>query len=560
MIEFIAHELAAIMFITVMAMLLIGYPVAFTLAAGGLAFFAIGVELSSVAPDQIKLFWPLLQSHPERIYGIMYNDTLLAIPFFTFMGIILERSRMAEDLLDTVGQLFGPIRGGLAYAVILVGALLAATTGVVAASVMAMGLISLPIMMRYGYNAPVATGTIAASGTLAQIIPPSLVLIVMADQLGRSVGDMYSGALYPALLIVLAYMTYIFIGSIFRPAWVPALPVAARTLGGGVGSLIAIFAAAGLLFVVGYYLVFSGLRYETRFVWSATVATGLAYGAAVLNRQFRLGLLSRLAEQVVVVLVPPLALIFLVLGTIFLGIATPTEGGAMGATGALIMAFAKGRLSYSTIRQALDATTKLSAFVMFILIGARVFGLTFYGLNGNVWIEDLMLALPGGEYGFLIVVTIIVFILGCFLDFFEIAFIMVPLLAPVAEKLGIDLIWFGIILGINLQTSFLTPPFGFALFYLRSVAPAREWKDEVTKKMMAPIRTGDIYKGVFPYIVIQFLMILVVIFFPKWSCATRLRSRRPGDFKIEVPGGIGLPSLPGQPGAPANPANPACPD
>ncbi|MFZ1679827.1 MAG: TRAP transporter large permease subunit, partial [Rhizobiaceae bacterium] len=551
MIEFVAHELAAIMFITVMAMLLIGYPVAFTLAAGGLAFFAIGVELSTIAPDQIRLFWPLLQSHPERIYGIMYNDTLLAIPFFTFMGIILERSRMAEDLLDTIGQLFGPVRGGLAYAVVLVGALLAATTGVVAASVMAMGLISLPIMMRYGYNAPVATGTIAASGTLAQIIPPSLVLIVMADQLGRSVGDMYQGALFPALLIVSAYLVYIFLVSIFRPKWVPALPVEARTLGGGVTSLFVMFAAAALVFVAGYYVIFAGLRYETRFVWSATTATVLAYGVALANSRLKLGLLSRLAEQVIIVLIPPLALIFLVLGTIFLGIATPTEGGAMGATGALILAIAKGRLNLTTIRQALDATTKLSAFVMFILIGARVFGLTFYGLNGHIWIEELLLALPGGDFGFLMFVTVLVFILGCFLDFFEIAFIMVPLLAPVAEKHGIDLIWFGIILGINLQTSFLTPPFGFALFYLRSVAPASPWLDQTTKKMMPPVKTIEIYRGVLPFIIIQFLMIVVVITFPGLVTRYKGSAVPPGDIRIEAPGipglpGLGLPPL-GQP-------------
>ncbi|MEQ8296243.1 MAG: TRAP transporter large permease subunit, partial [Nitratireductor sp.] len=454
MIDFVAHNLAPIMFVCVMAMLLIGYPVAFTLAAGGLFFFAIGVEMSVIS-SEIRLFWPLLQSHPERVYGIMYNDTLLAVPFFTFMGLILERSRMAEDLLETIGQLFGPVRGGLAFAAVLVGALLAATTGVVAASVIAMGLISLPIMMRYGYNKSVATGTIAASGTLAQIVPPSLVLIVMADQLGRSVGDMYVGALLPALIIVAFYCLYVLILSLFRPEWVPALPPEARTLGGGVTSLIAILAAAVAIYMITYNTVFADMRYEVRLVWAATVATLAAYLFSLINRQFKLGILSRLAEQVVIVLIPPLALIFLVLGTIFLGIATPTEGGAMGATGALVLALAKGRLNLTVLKQALDSTTKLAAFVMFILIGARVFGLTFYGINGNIWIEELLLSLPGGEYGFLIFVTIIIFILGCFLDFFEIAFIAVPLLAPAAEALGIDLIWFGVILGINLQTSFL---------------------------------------------------------------------------------------------------------
>ena len=577
MLDLIAHNLAPIMFICVMAMLLIGYPVAFTLAAGGLAFFFIGVEVSHISPE-IKLFWPLLQSHPDRIYGIMYNDTLLAIPFFTFMGLILERSRMAEDLLETIGQLFGPVRGGLAYAVVLVGALLAATTGVVAASVIAMGLISLPIMQRYGYNRGFAAGTIAASGTLAQIVPPSLVLIVMADQLGRSVGDMYAGALYPALIIVTVYCAYVFLVSIFRPSWAPALPLEARTLGGGVTSLIAIMAAAVGLYFIGEKWLFADMRMETRLVSAATLATLAAYLFAVANKLFSLNILSRLAQQVVIVLVPPLALIFLVLGTIFLGIATPTEGGAMGAVGALVMAIAKKRMSFDLLKQALDSTTRLSAFVMFILIGARVFGLTFYGLNGNVWIEDLMLALPGGEYGFLIVVTIIVFILGCFLDFFEIAFILVPLLAPVAEKLGIDLIWFGIILGINLQTSFLTPPFGFALFYLRSIAPQREWKDTVTGRMMPPVATMEIYKGALPYIIIQFLMILMVIAFPSLVLRYKGPVAPPSNIEIQLPplggdlggapapqggsaattsGGLQLPALGGDLGAPAAPAAPA---
>ena len=463
MIDFIAHNLAPIMFTSVMLMLLLGYPVAFTLAAGGLIYFVVGVELSHIS-SEIRLFWPLLQSHPERIYGIMYNDTLLSIPFFTLMGIILERSRMAEDLLDTIGQLFGPVRGGLAYAVILVGALLGATTGVVAASVMAMGLISLPIMLRYKYNGPLVSGTIAASGTLAQIVPPSLVLIVMADQLGRSVGDMYVGALYPALMIIAAYCLYIFAVTIIKPEWAPALPKEARTLGDGVTSLLVMIAIGTGLYFLGYHLLFTGVASaEWQLVAALAFGVVTVYVFALLNRGMKLNLISRLAQEVIIVMVPPLALIFLVLGTIFLGIATPTEGGAMGATGALIIATAKGRLNMAILKNALDATTRLSAFVMMILIGARVFGLTFYGINGNVWIEDLMLALPGGEYGFLIVVTIIVFILGCFLDFFEIAFIMVPLLVPVAQSHGIDLVWFGIILGINLQTSFLTPPFGCGL-------------------------------------------------------------------------------------------------
>ena len=514
MIEIIAHNLAPIMFISVMAMLLIGYPVAFTLAAGGLIFFVIGVELSNYS-SEIRLFYPLIQSLGNRTFDIMRNDTLLAIPFFTFMGLVLERSRMAEDLLETIGQLFGPLRGGLAFAVIVVGGLLGATTGVVAASVIAMGLISLPIMMRYGYDRSVATGTIAASGTLAQIVPPSLVLIVMSDQLGRSVGDMYVGALLPALMIMGMYCLYIFLLTLVSPKKVPALPVEARTLGGGVTSLLVVVAVSVGIHYALYEFVFGELRYETRFVWSATIATGLALGFSLINRQFKLGIISRLAEQVVIVLIPPLALIFLVLGTIFLGIATPTEGGAMGATGALVLALFKRRLTLNTLKEALDSTTKLTAFVMFILIGARVFGLTFYGINGHIWIEELLLALPGGETGFLFVVTVIVFILGCFLDFFEIAFIVVPLLVGPAEALGIDLIWLGIVLGINLQTSFLTPPFGFALFYLRSISPKNDWDDDVTGERIEGIKTTQIYKGVLPYIVIQFIAIMLVIFYPR---------------------------------------------
>lgn len=557
MIDIIAHNLPLIMFSTCMLMILLGYPVAFTLAAGGLIYFVIGVELSIFSPE-IRLFWPLLQSHPDRIYGIMYNDTLLAIPFFTLMGILLERSGMAEDLLDTVGQLFGPVRGGLAYAVILVGAVLGATTGVVAASVMAMGLISLPIMLRYGYNRELATGTIAASGTLAQIVPPSLVLIVMADQLGRSVGDMYMGALYPALLLIALYCAYIFIVSIVRPSAVPALPKEARTLGSGVTSLFVMIGVTVALYYIGMHVLFTGIASaEWRLVAALAFAVVITYFAALANNRLKLNMISRLAEQVIMVLIPPLTLIFLVLGTIFLGIATPTEGGAMGATGALILALAKGRLNFASLKSALDATTKLSAFVMMILIGARVFGLTFYGINGNVWIEDLLLALPGGETGFLIVVTIIIFILACFLDYFEIAFIMVPLLMPVAQSLGIDLVWFGIIISVNLQTSFLTPPFGFSLFFLRSIAPANSWLDKVTGKKIAGIKTVEIYRGAIPFIIIQIIVIFAVIFFPGLVMHYKDSAPDvdPSTIQIEIPGGpgtgsMGLPPLGGV-GAPS---------
>lgn len=556
MLDLIAHNIAPIMFISVMGLLLLGYPVAITLAAGGLFFFVVGVGLSEFAPTQINLSWPLLGAQPERVFGIMSNDVLLAIPFFTFMGLILERSGMAEELLETVGQLFGPIRGGLAYAVILVGALLAATTGVVAASVIAMGLISLPIMQRFGYNPSVATGSIVASGTLAQIVPPSLVLIVMADQLGVSVGDMYLGAILPAMLLVVAFCIYIFLLSVLRPSTVPALPIVERTLGGGILSLILALAAAVAIYYVAAHTVFAALTEEMRLVSSAAIAVVVVLLLALINRALNLKVLSRLAEQVIIVMVPPLALIFLVLGTIFLGIATPTEGGAMGAVGALILALVKRRLDFTLLRTSVEATATLSTFVMFLLIGARVFGLTFYGVNGNIWIEELLLSLPGGELGFLLVVTVIVFILGCFLDFFEIAFILVPLLAPVAAKLGIDKVWFGVILGLNLQTSFLTPPFGFSLFYLRSVAPEKDWFDNRSKRTLPGVRTPVIYRGVLPFIGIQLATILLVIGYPGLVTHYRGTPTVAPPSKIEIappseaPGGpLGLPPL-GLPGSP----------
>ncbi|KAB2308720.1 TRAP transporter large permease subunit [Betaproteobacteria bacterium SCN2] len=424
------------MFASLVVFLLLGYPVAFSLAANGLLFAFIGIEFG--------LFdFALLQALPERVFGIAANQTLLAIPFFTFMGLVLERSGMAEELLDTLGQLFGRVRGGLAYAVILVGALLAATTGVVAASVIAMGLISLPIMLRYGYDKRLASGVIVASGTLAQIIPPSLVLIVLADQMNVSVGDMYRGALLPGLGLVLMFMLLVLAISLFRPAAVPALPASARTLSP-----------------------------------------------------------SQLSLRVFTTLIPPLVLMFLVLGTIFLGIATPTEGGAMGAAGALLLALAKGRLKLDMLRQSMDATLKLTSFVIFILIGSTVFALAFRGLNGDLWVEGLFEHMPGGVIGFLIVVNLLVFLLAFFLDFFEIAFIVVPLLMPIALKLGIDPIWFGVMLAVNMQTSFMHPPFGFSLFYLRSVAPPE-------------ISTTDIYWGAIPFLMIQLVMVAMVIAFPE---------------------------------------------
>ncbi|WVT75104.1 TRAP transporter large permease subunit [Sinorhizobium chiapasense] len=536
MIEFIAENLAPIMFASLIVFLLLGYPVAFSLAANGLLFFIVGVELAPLS-DSINLSWPLLNALPDRFWGVMSNDTLLAIPFFTFMGIVLEKSGMAEDLLDTIGQLFGPIRGGLAYAVIFVGALLAATTGVVAASVIAMGLISLPIMLRYGYDRKVASGVIAASGTLAQIIPPSLVLIVLADQLGRSVGDMYAGALIPGLVLTGLYMLYILIMTILKRDSMPALPLEARTLGSGVTSLaIALAVAAGIAYAAHVYL--SPTQGENADILGATVGVAFIYVVALADKNLKINAMSRLAQQVIIVLIPPLALIFLVLGTIFLGIATPTEGGAMGAVGALIMAAAKGRLHMDVVRGALTATTRLSAFVLFILIGARVFSLTFYGVNGHIWVEHLLTAMPGGEVGFLITVNVLVFFLAFFLDFFELAFIIVPLLAPAADKLGIDLIWFGVLLGINMQTSFMHPPFGFALFYLRSVAARIPYLDKITGKTIQPVTTGQIYWGAVPFVGIQILMVALTIMFPQMVMHYKGTGAAvdPNTIKIEVPG------------------------
>jgi len=512
MIEFLQANMAPIMFAGLIVFLLLGYSVAFSLAACGLLFGYIGVELGMLPAS-------LLQALPLRIFGILKNDTLLAIPFFTFMGLILERSGMAEDLLDTVGQLFGPIRGGLAYAVIFVGAMLAATTGVVAASVISMGLISLPIMLRYGYDRRLASGVIAASGTLAQIIPPSLVLIVIADQLGRSVGDLYAGAFIPGFVLTGLYALWVFTLTIIKPAAAPALPLEARTIREDNGSAGLRSVLALVIVSVAGAVVFAKSRpadtpTDELIVVSMCVGVGIAFALAVINRVTKLGLLSRMAERVTFVLIPPLALIFLVLGTIFLGIATPTEGGAMGALGALIMAVSRRRLSLKLMKQAMEATMKLSSFVLFILLGATVFSLSFQGVDGPIWVEHLLTSLPGGQLGFLIVVNILVFVLAFFLDFFELAFIIIPLLGPVAEKMGIDLVWFGVLMAVNMQTSFMHPPFGFALFYLRSVAPHEDYEDRLTRKKIAKVTTGQIYWGAVPFVVIQVVMVSLVIAFP----------------------------------------------
>ena len=428
--------LAPLMFIGVFAMIFLGYPVAFALGGTSLIFAFIGISMG--------LFdWGLMYALPQRIFGVMSNLVLVAIPFFIFMGVVLEKSRLAEDLLTTIGKLFGTVRGGLALAVVFVGAMLAAATGVVGASVVAMGLISLPIMLRYGYSKRLSTGVILASGTLGQIIPPSVVLIVLADQLGISVGDLFLGALIPGVLLAGMYALYVLLVAKMSPASAPALPLEVRD-------------AAG---------------------W-------------------------KLARQVLTVLMPPLVLILLVLGSIFAGIATPTEAGAVGAVGAIGLAAANRRLSWKVLREASQYTTSLTAMVMFILVGSTAFALVFRGLNGDLWIEHLLTNLPGGRIGLLVVANLAIFVLGFFLDFFEIAFIIIPLLAPAAALLDIDLVWFGVMIGMNIQTSFLTPPFGFALFYLRGVAPPS-------------VRTSEMYRAVIPFIVIQLIGLILITVFPQ---------------------------------------------
>lgn len=427
--------LAPLMFVAALLLIFSGYPVAFALGGTALLFAFVGVEAG--------LFdWHLLYAMPERVFGVMGNYILLAVPFFIFMGTMLERSRLAEDLLETIGILFGRLRGGLALAVIFVGMLLAAATGVVGASVTAMGLISLPVMLRYGYDRRLASGVITASGTLGQIIPPSVVLIVLADQLGVSVGDLFVGSLVPGLLLTALYAVYVVVVAFVRPEAAPALPKEVRDVS----------------------------------------------GAALLRR-------------VALVMVPPLALIALVLGSIFAGVATPTEAGALGAVGAVALAAANRRLTLRGLREALDSTTRLTVMVMFLLIGSTAFALVFRGLYGDLWIEELLTNLPGGVAGLLIVANLAIFVLGFFIDFFEIAFIIIPLIAPAARLLGIDLVWFGVMIGMNLQTSFLTPPFGFALFYLRGVAPPE-------------LKTSEIYRGALPFIGIQLVGLLLIVLFP----------------------------------------------
>ena len=521
--SFIAANIAPIMFGALLLFLLTGFPVAFALATTGMVFGWIAVELALV-PAQF------FNALPLRLYGIMANDVLLAIPFFTFMGLILERSRMAEDLLETIGQVFGPMRGGLAVAVIIVGAMLAATTGVVAASVISMGLISLPIMMRYGYNRPLAAGVITASGTLAQIIPPSIVLIVIADQLGQSVGDMYKAAFIPAFALVLAYIAAMLVLAVVRPKWVPALPPEARIYVEPTGrtghTSLALLTLASVIVGHQVFTHWAAIKLrlggdpnfapptDERVVMALMLGIGFAWLVAVVDKLVRTNLLSALARQVTFVLIPPLLLVFLVLGTIFLGVATPTEGGAMGAAGALLMALSRKRLTMTLTKQALDSSARLSIFVLFVLIGSTIFALTFQAIEGPTWVKTLFAALPGGEMGFLLFVNALVFVLGFFLDFFEIAFILLPLLLPVLRDMDINLVWFGVMMAMNMQTSFLTPPFGFALFYLRSVAPKEPYEDKVTKARIPAFKTSDIYKGSIAFVCLQLVMVATILFYP----------------------------------------------
>ena len=433
--------LAPLMFAVALIFIFSGYPVAFSLGGVSLIFAAVGIGTG-------YFDWNLMLALPDRLFGIMSNYTLLAVPFFIFMGTMLEKSHLARDLLHTIGLLFGPIRGGLIVAVILVGVLLAAATGIVGASVVAMGMISLPVMLKNGYSEKLSAGVITATGTLGQIIPPSVVLVVLADQLGVSVGDLFIGALVPGILLALLYSLYAAGVAIFQPSATPAM-VRDRKPG-------------------------------------------------------------ELLRKVFLVVLPPLLLIFVVLGSIFAGIATPTESGALGAVGAIGLAALNGRLDRKSIQGTMKETVKLTAMVMMLLIASTAFALVFRGLDGGIWMGDLLVNLPGGVIGFLILANLAIFILGFFIDFFEIAFIIIPLMvAPAAQLLspmlgvpaGIALVWFGVMVGMNLQTSFLTPPFGFALFYLRGVAPPE-------------MKTESIYRGVIPFIGIQVLGLILLILFP----------------------------------------------
>jgi len=445
------ENFAPLMFAGLVVVMLIGFPVAFSLAALGLGCGLYAIQMGWFPAS-------FMGNLPLNVFSILSNDLLLAIPFFTLMGAILEKCGLAEDMLDSMGQLFGPVRGGLGYSVIIVGFILGAITGTVAGQVIAMAMISLPVMMRYGYNMRYATGVLAASGTITQLVPPSLVLVVLADQLGRPVGDMYKGAWGPSILQIALFALYTFLVSRVKPEYVPGVPKEARTLSGSA-------------------LVLKCLR-------------GI---------------------------IPSAVLIFLVLGSmgglpgVTTAVATPTEAGAMGAVGAMVLAAMHRRLSWPLLRGAMLGTMRITAMVVFILIGSRVFSLVFQGVEGGIWIEHMLSSLPGGQLGFLIAVNIFIFFLAFFLDFFEIAFIIIPFLAPVADKLGIDLVWFGVMICVNMQTSFMHPPFGFALFYLRGISDTLFKNGSLPRK----VESSDIYLGAIPWVVMQLVLVAIVIFFPQ---------------------------------------------
>jgi TRAP-type mannitol/chloroaromatic compound transport system permease large subunit len=520
-VTWIAAHLAPLMFAGLVLLLFTGVPVTFALMACGLVFALAGIALGVMPPA-------LMGALSLRVFGIVSSELLLAIPFFTFMGLVLQRSGMAEDLLETVGQVFGPVHGGLALAVVAAGALLGATTGVVAASVISMGLVSLPVMLRNGYNPRIACGVIASSGTLALVVPPSLVLIVVAEQLGVSVGDMYAAALVPAALLTGLYALLVGVLAAWQPEWMPPVPPQRQTLAQADGSagyrsllvLVTASALAGWLLVQAYpALLRASGRGSTPpadevFMAGFGGAVLAAYLLSLLDAGLRLHRLSALARRVAFVLLPPLMLIVLVLGTVYLGVATPTEAGALGAVGAVVLAVARGRLTHRRAAQALLETGKLSCMVMFVLIGATFFSHAFQALGGRPWVEQLFAELPGGATGFLVVVTALVFVLGLFLDFFEIAFVLLPLLAPVAQGLGIDLVWFGILVGVNLQASFMTPPFGFSLLFLRGAAPRPATVDTETGSTLPGISTNDIYLGALPFAGVQLLVLGLLIAWP----------------------------------------------
>ena len=415
-----------LMFVTLMVLLLIGYPVAFTLGAVALTFGSIFLGFN---------FFTLL---PLRIWGIMTNFTLLAVPLFIFMGVVLDRSGLAEDLLVTMGKLCGKLNGGLALSIIIVGALLAATTGVVGATVVTMGIIALPTMLKHNYSTSLATGTIAASGTLGQIIPPSIILILLGDVMGVPVGRLFMGAIIPGSILVLLFIIYIIIYAWYKPGVAPALKTNSEEHD---------------------YLT------------------------------------------LLITLFPPLILIIAVLGSIFFGIASPTESAAVGAIGALILAALHKKLTLDNLQNSMRQTTKLTSMVFMILIGATAFGIVFRGMGGDRLVLDVMSNLHGGMWGFLFISMLLIFILGFFLDFLQICFIVIPILTPIANQFGIDLLWFAVLIAINLQTSFLTPPFGFSLFYLKAVAPSE-------------VRIQDIYSGIIPFVLLQVITVIILVAIP----------------------------------------------